>query len=283
MQYILDKAIDLYKINRLTSKEKKELFEQIVVHPHGSYYANRMLIECPHLISEDQRNLLIKILMRNSDTAAKYFLDGKMNKEEREQLFSVIINNLYAITLILNTCHYTHSDKQCFSAKELALIIKNFKVCDEYKGENKEFYDDAVEAILSYIGDHYRGQHELKNKFFLVMLENVNFLNTIIFKLQRTYFNNEQKKDIYAKHSQKIFNSCKRSLKNLVIYCSYFKNFIIYQEKAVLVEKIIIENDYYLARQYLDKNSPHYKNIDLPPDLIEQLTALLLMRELTKD
>ncbi len=244
MQYVLDKAIDLYKINRLTSKEKKELFEIIVVHQHGPYYANRILIECPNLITLDQRNILIKILMRNGDIAAKYFLHGEMNKEEREQLFSVIMNSLHAMCVIfINSC-YEKPYNNNLSSKEVALFIKNLKPVNQYKKEN-EWYSKVVELTLVYIRDFFKGNNDLMNKFFQIMLGNTDFLKTAIFTVRTSYFNNKQRRIIYEKHSTKIFQSCKRSLNNIVEYCSYFYDLISYQEKAVLVEKVIMENNYY--------------------------------------
>ena len=199
MQYVLDKAIDLYKINKLTSKEKQELFELIVTAGYsGPFHAYRMLMECKNLITSEQRSLLIKILMRNETVAAKYFLKGDITKEERKQLFSTIITNLYATTKILNDRDNDGKHKFSLSAKEIALIIKNFKAINKYKKEeDKSWHSDVADSVLFYIKNGYQNKNNLQDKLFQVILGNIDFLNTVIFTMRKNYFNDEQRKAIY--------------------------------------------------------------------------------------
>jgi len=284
LQYVLDKAIDLYKINKLTSKEKQELFELIVTTGYsGPFHAYRMLMECKNLITSEQRSLLIKILMRNETVAAKYFLKGDITKEERKQLFSTIITNLYATTKILNDCDNDGKRKFSLSAKEIALIIKNFKAINKYKKEDKSWHSDVADSVLFYIKNGYQNKNNLQDKLFQVIFGNIDFLNTVIFTMRKNYFNDKQRKAIYFKYSKEMLKKNKNYLGEIVWYCSYFYDLINYEEKELLVKKIIMENNIYMANYYVDKNNNLPNKIDFPPNLIEKLNSLLIMWKLTKD
>jgi hypothetical protein len=245
---------DKYRMRKISSQQ---FLDSVRNEKHGPYYIYSFIQLRDTTIQE--RTEALNILL-NADATGQlhdFIINCNPTPDERDIAFRVMFKDYYDIARFIRQDHATHN--------EIKYTIENLQ------NEQDLRYRDVVTSLSRYfnVNKDYDKRKEIIPSFVLNPL----LLFTLI---EKNVFMDHERDILYKTCSKTLFSFVKRSVR-LYTYTVYFRDWLNYEEKFTLVQRVMRKQDIDKCNEIL-RQKIEYK---LESDLEDQLNSLVIMGKIS--